>query len=91
MRIPRRSPEVERLERENALLRNQINVSRQDPGDLPVAGCGDNSCEVASSSGMATNGGCRCDDRVVRAALRYYKRLAAFRAETIRMMKDDAS
>jgi hypothetical protein len=84
--MTRRSAEVERLERENALLRRQLEVSRQDPGDLPVAGCGDSSCEVAQATGMATNGGCGCDERTVRRALRYYKRLARFRAETIRMM-----
>ncbi len=84
-----RSAEVERLERENALLRRQADAARQDPGDLPINGCGDSSCEVASSSGMATNGGCRCDERTLRRALRFYKRLALFRQETIKMMKSD--
>jgi hypothetical protein len=86
-----RRSDVDRLERENSLLRRQIEISRQDPGDLPVVGCGDSACDVAQPPGMATNGGCRCDERTVRVAIRYYNRLAAFRAETIRMMKSDAS
>jgi len=77
------------MERENSILRRQLDLARHDPGDLPVNGCGDSSCEVASTSGMATNGGCSCDDRTLRRALRYYKRLASFRQETIKMMKSE--
>lgn len=87
--VSRRSPEVERLERENAMLRKQIDRFCQDPGDMPVAGCGDSSCQVAQSSGMSTNGGCCCDERTLRRALAFYKRLAQFRAETIRVMKSE--
>ncbi len=87
--MSRRSPDAERLERENALLRKQIERFYQDPGDLPVAGCGDSSCQVAQASGMSTNGGCRCDERTLRQALAFYKRLAQFRAETIRAMKSE--
>lgn len=32
-------------------------------------GCGDNSCEFVKARGMATNGGCRCADYVVSAAM----------------------
>jgi hypothetical protein len=39
----------------------------------PPAGCGDSSCVVASPDGMATNGGCRCDDHTLRRALRWYR------------------
>lgn len=85
--MSRRSPEVERVERENALLRRQIDRFHQDPGDLPVSGCGDNSCIVAQSSGMSTNGGCCCDERTLRIAVAFYKRLAQFRADTIRAMR----
>jgi hypothetical protein len=87
--VSRRSEEAERLERENAMLRKQIERFYQDPGDLPVAGCGDSSCQVAQASGMSTNGGCRCDERTLRRALSFYKRLAQFRAETIRIMKSE--
>ncbi len=87
--MSRRSPEAERLERENAMLRKQIERLYQDPGDLPVAGCGDSSCVVAQASGMSTNGGCCCDERMLRRALAFYKRLSQFRAETIRVMKSE--
>lgn len=66
------------------MLRRQLAETRRDPGDLPMSGCGDTSCEVRTPSGMATNGGCRCDPREVRWALRYFKRLALFRQETVR-------
>jgi hypothetical protein len=87
--MPRPNPEVERLERENALLRKQIQRFYEDPGDLPVSGCGDNSCEVQQASGMATNGGCCCDERTVRRALRFYKRRCQFLQETIRVMREE--
>ena len=87
--MSRRSEEAIRLEHENALLRKQIERFYQDPGDLPVGGCGDSSCQVAQASGMATNGGCCCDERTLRRALAFYKRLAQFQAETIRMMKSE--
>jgi hypothetical protein len=36
--------------------------------------CGDNSCIcVDIKSGMATNGGCRCDERALRQAVHYWK------------------
>jgi hypothetical protein len=38
---------------------------------------------------MSTNGGCRCDERTLRRALAFYKRLSQFRAETIRVMKSE--
>lgn len=88
--MSRRSEEAIRLEFENSMLRKQVERFYQDPGDLPVVGCGDTSCVVAHASGMATNGGCRCDERTLRRALAYYKRLAQFRAETIRQMKTAA-
>lgn len=36
---------------------------------LELEGCGDNSCIVAKPKGMATNGGCRCDERRLRLAV----------------------
>lgn len=87
--MSRRSEEAIRLEFENSMLRKQIERFYQDPGDLAVVGCGDSSCVVAQASGMSTNGGCRCDERTLRLALQFYKRLAQFRAETIRIMKSE--
>lgn len=81
------SAKTEALEREvSRLLQRNAELVR-DPGDLPVAGCGDNSCEVARPRGMATNGGCHCDPREVRRALRFYKRKLAFLEETIRILR----
>ena len=82
MRRP--NPDVERLERECASLRRIIDEMRREPGDLPVTGCGDNSCVVRRPTGMATNGGCSCEASELRRALRFYRRLSEFRAETIR-------
>jgi hypothetical protein len=84
--MPRRNPEVERLEMLVASLQRQLDERRRDPGDMPVSGCGDNSCGVRTPCGMATNGGCCCEEREVRRALRWWKRVAAFREETIREM-----
>jgi hypothetical protein len=86
--MPRKNPEVERLEWEVVSLRRQLEERRRDPGELPVNGCGDNSCVVRTPSGMATNGGCSCEARELRRALQYYKRLAVFREETIRAMRE---
>lgn len=91
--MPRTNPRVEQLEqleRENAMLRKALEERRRDPGDLPVKGCGDNSCQVAQPRGMATNGGCRCEERELRRALQWYKRRAAFLEETIRTMREEA-
>jgi hypothetical protein len=84
--MPRRNPEVERLETLVTSLQRQLDERRRDPGDLSVNGCGDNSCEVRKPRGMATNGGCRCEERELRWAMKYWKRVAAFREETIRGM-----
>lgn len=35
----------------------------------PVKGCGDTSCLIQKPSGMATNGGCRCDAKRYRRAI----------------------
>jgi hypothetical protein len=88
--MPRRNPEVERLETLVTSLQRQLDERRRDPGDLSVNGCGDNSCEVRTPRGMATNGGCRCDPREVRLALRHYKRLAMFREETVLEVRAEA-
>lgn len=89
--MTRRNPEVDSLTRENDELRRQLAELRRDPGDLPVTGCGDTSCVVATPQGMATNGGCRCDPHTVRQALQYWRRLARFRERTIQEMRTQGS
>lgn len=87
--MTRRNPQVESLERENQMLRNDIARMRQPPGDMPPdLGCGDGSCVVRPPQGMHTNGGCRCDERMLRRAVQWWRRVAEFRLATIREMKD---
>jgi hypothetical protein len=40
-------------------------------------GCGDHSCIIRTPKGMATNGGCRCPDVLLRRAVRVYRASAA--------------
>lgn len=86
--MARANPQVERLEREVALLRGELKRRKDDPGALPVVGCGDGSCCIVAPSGMHTNGGCRCEDRKLRLALQYYKRRVVFLEESIRHLKE---
>ncbi len=81
------NPAIERLERENAFLRKQIDRMREDPGDIPFNAC-DNSYLCASPHGMATNGGCHCDERKLRAAVQWWRRVANYRLVTIQLMRD---
>lgn len=37
------------------------------------SGCGDSSCIVRAPTGMATNGGCRCESPALRTAVRWYR------------------
>lgn len=85
--MARKNPQVERLERENRILREQIARMRQDPPDIPFVAC-DNSCIVAQATGMATNGGCRCDERQLRRAVQWWRARARFLQTTIQMMKE---
>ena len=78
---------VEGLEYTNKRLRKRLDEAYADPGDLPVSGCGDNSCEVEKPKGMATNGGCRCDEGTLRRALHYYKRRCIFLTGSVQELK----
>lgn len=71
--MPRVNPQVEALEREVRLLREERHRLLRDPGECPVTGCGDNSCIVHTPTGMATNGGCRCEERELRRAVQWLK------------------
>ena len=77
--------------RERDSYKRQLELRRQEPGDLPVTGCGDSSCIVfsaASRGGQHTNGGCRCESFTLRRALAYWKRVAEFREELIRELRE---
>ncbi len=78
---------VEHLERENDFLRRHVASLRENPGDVPFIAC-DNSCVCATPHGMQTNGGCRCDERKLRQAVQYWRRVAYFYLTTIRLMRD---
>lgn len=43
--------------------------SRTPKNPPELVGCGDNSCIVAKPTGMATNGGCRCDEQRLKRAV----------------------
>ncbi len=84
--MPRINPELENLRRENQFLREEIKRFRADPGDCPLIAC-DNSCICARPQGMATNGGCRCDERKLRRAVQWWRRLCEFRQITIQELR----
>lgn len=89
--MPRVSHEqLDRLSSMNASLRAQIERMRKDPGDIPFTAC-DNSCVVASPTGMATNGGCRCDERKLRRAVQYWRDVAQHRQALIQMLRSGES
>jgi hypothetical protein len=65
------SGKLTRHEREALVLRTWKAALSSVRGREPVelVGCGDNSCVIVSPKGMATNGGCRCDERALRRAV----------------------
>jgi hypothetical protein len=85
--MSRTNPRVEELEYQNKILREDLKRLRADPGDCPLLAC-DNSCVCARPTGMATNGGCRCDERKLQQAVQWWRRKALFLEETIREMKN---
>lgn len=78
------------LEREIRFLRGQIARMREAPGDCPFLAC-DNSCMCATSRGMATNGGCRCDERKLRMAVQWWRRRAEFLQVTVQDLREGAA
>lgn len=84
--MARENPTVVALRRENEILRAQIERMRQEPPDVPFVGC-DNSCVVARPGGMATNGGCRCDEAKLRRAVQWWRRRAEFLQVTVQEMR----
>lgn len=59
-------------------LGNELHEAHNEPDtDNCPSDCGDNSCDCASQrTGMRTNGGCRCDERALRRAVRYWRKRA---------------
>lgn len=48
----------------------RVGYDSRTPKNPPeLVGCGDNSCIVAKPTGMATNGGCRCDEQRLKRAV----------------------
>lgn len=87
--MPRVNPEIERLQRENEMLRRAMDRLREPPEPYPVEGCGDTSCMVAPPRGMSTNGGCRCDERTLRWALQWHKGYVAYQRACVEDMTLD--
>jgi hypothetical protein len=81
--MARINPTVDRLERENAMLRASLARLRATPPDCPILGCCDHGCECVEHTGMGTNGGCQCDERSLRRALRWWRGYVAFQRATI--------
>ena len=84
--MARTSPQVEHLQRMNDAYKRVHDRMLADPGDVPFVAC-DNSCVCVSATGMATNGGCRCDERKLRRAVAYWRRRAQFLQTTIQIMR----
>lgn len=86
--MKREPEEVRLLREENARMLAVLRSRAKDPSDIPLVGCGDNSCLVVKPNGMATNGRCRCDAPALRRAVTWWKRRAAFLEQTIAEMRD---
>jgi hypothetical protein len=85
--MSRSNTRAEFLERENKFLREQIAKISSPPGEIPFHAC-DNSCAVTRPTGVATNGGCRCDDEKLRNAIGWWRRYATYLRATIEMLKN---
>lgn len=75
------------LEKENKVLRDALERMRKDPIETPFNGC-DNSCVVARPRGMATNGGCRCDERKLRQAVLWCSMRCMYLQATVLLLRD---
>lgn len=89
--MSRKNPQVEALERENKILREEIERRREAPADITFTGCGDHSCVVVAPQGQGTNGGCRCEAFKLRRALAWWKRRAEFLVQSTQELRDDVA
>ena len=78
----------DRLEAQVRMLQEQIASMRVAPGDSPLVSCCDHCCVVAARTGMGTNGGCQCDERKLRRAVMWWRRVAEYRQVTIQEMRE---
>lgn len=81
--------EFETLEHLLNVARNDLASLLADPRGYPIDGCGDHSCLVAHATGMATNGGCRCNERTFRRAVQWWRRYARFLESTVAEQRDE--
>lgn len=85
--MARSNPVIEGLQRTVRMLRDQIERMRRDQFDIPLLAC-DHSCVVATATGMAPNGGCRCDEQKLRRAVMYWRAVAQQRQAIIQSHVD---
>lgn len=84
--VRRPSPREQFLEMENKIIKEDLARIRRNPDDCPLVAC-DNSCIVARPQGMATNGGCHCDERTLRRAVQWLWMKVRFLTESMRLMR----
>lgn len=70
------------LRRHVDTLKRVVDRMHANPPDVPFTAC-DNSCVCAQAEGMATNGGCRCDEKKLRQAVAYWRMVATHRLAVI--------
>lgn len=85
--MAKRNLEVELLKKQVEFLQERFEKLFATPSEMPFGAC-DNSCVVTKPTGMATNGGCRCDERKLRQAVRWWRQRAEFLQATILLFKD---
>lgn len=74
------------LERENLVLRPQLEHLRANPPEMPSYAC-DNSCVCARPEGMAPNGGCRCEVQKLRMMVQFWRAPAQHRLAVIELLR----
>lgn len=61
-----------------------------DPGECPFVAC-DHSCVCNKAKGQATNGHCRCDERTLRRAIRWWRAKAKYLEYHLDKVEDELS
>lgn len=76
--------EVVALRRKVRQLTTRLREVQRRPGDMPLLGCSSKGCLVTAPDGIAVLSPCRCSKDKLGAAAVWWRRLALFRAETLR-------